>query len=405
MQINKRKIINDPVYGFMTLDSDILYDIMTHRYFQRLHRIMQLGLSHFVYPGAVHTRFSHTLGATYLMGLAIDVLRTKNVDITDEEAQSVKVAIMLHDIGHGPFSHSLEHTIINDVCHEDISKIFMHKLNEEFGGALDNAIAIFENSYHKHFLHQLVSSQLDMDRLDYLSRDSFFTGVSEGIIGTERIINMLNVHEDNLVVDEKGIYSIEKFIISRRLMYWQVYLHKTAFAAEMMLCKTLERARYLVQKGENIFASDNLMYFLKQQPKEITCENLSIFTTLDDTDIWVSMKAWANHSDKVLSTLSSGIINRSIFKLEISNDSIPEEVQSKKLEEIQNKWNLKREDAEFLIAQKMVSNHLYSKGETGIDILYSDGSTKSISQASDMFNLDLLSKKVSKFYFCYVRGL
>jgi HD superfamily phosphohydrolase len=244
-----------------------------------------------------------------------------------------------------------------------------------------------------------------MDRLYYLRRDIFFTGVSEGNIGCARIIKMLNIKDGKLVVEAKGIYSIENFLMSRRLMYWQVYLHKTAFAAEMMLCKTLERARYLVQKGENIFASENLMYFLKQQQEKITAENLSIFTTLDDTDIWVSMKAWERHSDKVLSTLSSGIINRSIFKLEISNESIPAEVQNKKLEEIQNKWNLSREDADFLVAQKTVSNHLYSRGEMGIDILYSDGSTKSISQASDMFNLDLLSKKVSKFYFCYVRGL
>jgi HD superfamily phosphohydrolase len=242
-----------------------------------------------------------------------------------------------------------------------------------------------------------------MDRLDYLRRDSFFTGVSEGNIGSARIIKMLNIKDGKLVVEAKGIYSIENFLMSRRLMYWQVYLHKTAFAAEMMLCKTLERARYLVQKGENIFASDNLMYFLKQQPKEITSENLSIFTTLDDTDIWASMKAWSRHSDKVLATLSSGIINRNIFKIEISNSPIPTENQDNKIKEIQEKLNLERVDAEFLIAQKMVSNHLYSRGEMGIDVMYSNGETKSISQASDMFNLDLLSKKVSKFYFCYIK--
>jgi HD superfamily phosphohydrolase len=308
-------------------------------------------------------------------------------------------------VGHGPFSHTLEEFFYKDISHEDIGIAIIEKLNEEFNGKLSLTIEILKNTYHKKFLHELVSGQLDMDRLDYLRRDSFFTGVSEGNIGSARIIKMLNIKDGKLVVEAKGIYSIENFLMSRRLMYWQVYLHKTAFAAEMMLCKTLERARYLVQKGENIFASENLMYFLKQQPEKITAENLSIFTTLDDTDIWVSMKAWERHSDKVLSTLSSGIINRSIFKLEISNESIPAEVQNKKLEEIQNKWNLSREDADFLVAQKTVSNHLYSRGEMGIDILYSDGSTKSISQASDMFNLDLLSKKVSKCYFCYVRGL
>lgn len=378
---------------------------MQHPMVHRLTRIKQLGLTCYVYPGAQHTRFQHSLGALFLMTEAIKTLQNKGNNITPEEAEAVYAAIFLHDVGHGPFSHTLEEFFYKGISHEDIGIAIIEKLNEEFNGKLSLTIEILKNTYHKKFLHELVSGQLDMDRLDYLRRDSFFTGVSEGNIGSARIIKMLNIKDGKLVVEAKGIYSIENFLMSRRLMYWQVYLHKTAFAAEMMLCKTLERARYLVQKGENIFASENLMYFLKQQPKEITCENLSIFTTLDDTDIWVSMKAWANHSDKVLSTLSSGIINRSIFKLEISNDSIPEEVQSKKLEEIQNKWNLNREDAEFLIAQKMVSNHLYSKGEMGIDILYSDGSTKSISQASDMFNLDLLSKKVSKFYFCYVRGL
>lgn len=378
---------------------------MQHPMVHRLTRIKQLGLTCYVYPGAQHTRFQHSLGALYLMTEAIKTLQNKGNDITPEEAEAVYAAIFLHDVGHGPFSHTLEEFFYKDISHEDIGIAIIEKLNEEFNGKLSLTIEILKNTYHKKFLHELVSGQLDMDRLDYLRRDSFFTGVSEGNIGSARIIKMLNIKDGKLVVEAKGIYSIENFLMSRRLMYWQVYLHKTAFAAEMMLCKTLERARYLVQKGENIFASENLMYFLKQQQEKITCENLSIFTTLDDTDIWVSMKAWERHSDKVLATLSSGIINRSIFKLEISNDSIPEEVQRKKLEEIQIKWNLSREDAEFLIAQKMVSNHLYSRGEMGIDILYGDGSTKSISQASDMFNLDLLSKKVSKFYFCYVRGL
>ena len=378
---------------------------MQHPMVHRLTRIKQLGLTCYVYPGAQHTRFQHSLGALFLMTEAIKTLQNKGNDITQEEAEAVYAAIFLHDVGHGPFSHTLEDFFYKEISHEDIGIAIIEKLNEEFGGKLNLTIEILKNTYHKKFLHELVSGQLDMDRLDYLRRDSFFTGVSEGNIGSARIIKMLNIKDGKLVVEAKGIYSIENFLMSRRLMYWQVYLHKTAFAAELMLCKTLERARYLVQKGENIFASDNLMYFLKNQPDRVTTENLSIFTTLDDTDIWVSMKAWANHSDKVLSALSSGIINRNIFKLEISNDPIKDEDLNNKLEEIQMKWNLSREDAEFLIAQKMVSNHLYSRGEMGIDILYGDGSTKSISQASDMFNLDLLSKKVSKFYFCYVRGL
>lgn len=401
--MNKRKIVNDPVFGFITIPCDLIYDLMQHPMVHRLTRIKQLGLTCYVYPGAQHTRFQHSLGALFLMTEAIKTLQNKGNDITPEEAEAVYAAIFLHDVGHGPFSHTLEDFFYKDISHEDIGIAIIEKLNEEFEGKLDLTISILKNTYHKKYLHELVSGQLDMDRLDYLRRDSFFTGVSEGNIGSARIIKMLNIKDGKLVVEAKGIYSIENFLMSRRLMYWQVYLHKTAFAAELMLCNTLERARYLVQKGENIFASDNLMYFLKSQPKEITCENLSIFTTLDDTDIWASMKAWSKHPDKVLATLSSGIINRNIFKIEISNSPIPTENLDKKLQEIQEKLDLNREDAEFLVAQKMVSNHLYSRGEMGIDVLYSNGDTKSISQASDMFNLDLLSKKVSKFYFCYIK--
>jgi HD superfamily phosphohydrolase len=376
---------------------------MQHPMVHRLTRIKQLGLTCYVYPGAQHTRFQHSLGALFLMTEAIKTLQNKGNDITQEEAEAVYAAIFLHDVGHGPFSHTLEDFFYKNISHEDIGIAIIEKLNEELNGKLNLTIEILKNTYHKKFLHELVSGQLDMDRLDYLRRDSFFTGVSEGNIGSARIIKMLNIKDGKLVVEAKGIYSIENFLMSRRLMYWQVYLHKTAFAAEMMLCRTLERARFLVQKGENIFASDNLMYFLKNQPDTVTCENLSIFTTLDDTDIWVNMKSWSNHSDKVLATLSSGIINRNIFKIEISNEPILPENQNKKIQEIQERLNLNREDAEFLISEKMVSNHLYSKGEMGIDILYGNGDTKNISQASDMFNLDLLSKKVSKFYFCYIK--
>lgn len=401
--MNKRKIVNDPVFGFITVPCDLIYDLMQHPMVHRLTRIKQLGLTCYVYPGAQHTRFQHSLGALFLMTEAIKTLQNKGNDITQEEAEAVYAAIFLHDVGHGPFSHTLEDFFYKNISHEDIGIAIIEKLNEELNGKLNLTIEILKNTYHKKFLHELVSGQLDMDRLDYLRRDSFFTGVSEGNIGSARIIKMLNIKDGKLVVEAKGIYSIENFLMSRRLMYWQVYLHKTAFAAEMMLCRTLERARFLVQKGENIFASDNLMYFLKNQPDTVTCENLSIFTTLDDTDIWASMKAWARHSDKVLATLSSGIINRNIFKIEISNEPILPENQNKKIQEIQERLNLNREDAEFLISEKMVSNHLYSKGEMGIDILYGNGDTKNISQASDMFNLDLLSKKVSKFYFCYIK--
>lgn len=401
--MNKRKIVNDPVFGFITVPCDLIYDLMQHPMVHRLTRIKQLGLTCYVYPGAQHTRFQHSLGALFLMTEAIKTLQNKGNDITQEEAEAVYAAIFLHDVGHGPFSHTLEDFFYKNISHEDIGIAIIEKLNEELNGKLNLTIEILKNTYHKKFLHELVSGQLDMDRLDYLRRDSFFTGVSEGNIGSARIIKMLNIKDGKLVVEAKGIYSIENFLMSRRLMYWQVYLHKTAFAAEMMLCRTLERARFLVQKGENIFASDNLMYFLKNQPDTVTCENLSIFTTLDDTDIWVSMKSWSNHSDKVLATLSSGIINRNIFKIEISNEPILPENQNKKIQEIQERLNLNREDAEFLISEKMVSNHLYSKGEMGIDILYGNGDTKNISQASDMFNLDLLSKKVSKFYFCYIK--
>ena len=401
--MNKRKIVNDPVFGFITVPCDLIYDLMQHPMVHRLTRIKQLGLTCYVYPGAQHPRFQHSLGALFLMTEAIKTLQNKGNDITQEEAEAVYAAIFLHDVGHGPFSHTLEDFFYKNISHEDIGIAIIEKLNEELNGKLNLTIEILKNTYHKKFLHELVSGQLDMDRLDYLRRDSFFTGVSEGNIGSARIIKMLNIKDGKLVVEAKGIYSIENFLMSRRLMYWQVYLHKTAFAAEMMLCRTLERARFLVQKGENIFASDNLMYFLKNQPDTVTCENLSIFTTLDDTDIWVSMKSWSNHSDKVLATLSSGIINRNIFKIEISNEPILPENQNKKIQEIQERLNLNREDAEFLISEKMVSNHLYSKGEMGIDILYGNGDTKNISQASDMFNLDLLSKKVSKFYFCYIK--
>lgn len=409
MQTNKRKIINDPVYGFMTLDNDILYDIISHPYFLRLQRIKQLGLSYLVYPGAVHNRFSHTLGATYLMGLAIDVLKCKNVEITDHEALSAKIAILLHDIGHGPFSHSLEHTLITDISHEDISKIFMQKMNKEFGGALDTAIAIFENSYHKHFLHQLVSSQLDVDRLDYLARDSFFTGVSEGIIGTERIINMLNVTDDNLVVDEKGIYSIEKFIISRRLMYWQVYLHKTVVSADCIMITALKRAKYLLQNDHKIECSAPLKKFLAndytyndfEQNEEI----LELFSMLDDYDIISAVKAWKYSDDFILSKLSQKLIDRKLNRIYISDTEFEPSTIDQCTKQIAQKYNISIDDASWFVTSGKLENHAYDFQDQEIKILFKDKHSSDISIASDQLDRHFLEKSVTKHFLCFPKEL
>lgn len=409
MQTNKRKIINDPVYGFMTLDNDILYDIISHPYFLRLQRIKQLGLSYLVYPGAVHNRFSHTLGATYLMGLAIDVLKCKNVEITDHEALSAKIAILLHDIGHGPFSHSLEHTLITDISHEDISKIFMQKMNKEFGGALDTAIAIFENSYHKHFLHQLVSSQLDVDRLDYLARDSFFTGVSEGIIGTERIINMLNVTDDNLVVDEKGIYSIEKFIISRRLMYWQVYLHKTVVSADCIMITALKRAKYLLQNGHKIECSAPLKKFLANDYSyndfEQNEEILELFSMLDDYDIISAVKAWKYSDDFILSKLSQKLIDRKLNRIYISDTEFEPSTIDQCTKQIAQKYNISIDDASWFVTSGKLENHAYDFQDQEIKILFKDKHSSDISIASDQLDRHFLEKSVTKHFLCFPKEL
>lgn len=409
MQTNKRKIINDPVYGFMTLDNDILYDIISHPYFLRLQRIKQLGLSYLVYPGAVHNRFSHTLGATYLMGLAIDVLKCKNVEITDHEAVSAKIAILLHDIGHGPFSHSLEHTLITDISHEDISKIFMQKMNKEFGGALDTAIAIFENSYHKHFLHQLVSSQLDVDRLDYLARDSFFTGVSEGIIGTERIINMLNVTDDNLVVDEKGIYSIEKFIISRRLMYWQVYLHKTVVSADCIMITALKRAKYLLQNGHKIECSAPLKKFLANDYSyndfEQNEEILELFSMLDDYDIISAVKTWKYSDDFILSKLSQKLIDRKLNRIYISDTEFEPSTIDQCTKQIAQKYNISIDDASWFVTSGKLENHAYDFQDQEIKILFKDKHSSDISIASDQLDRHFLEKSVTKHFLCFPKEL
>ncbi|MDL2257007.1 HD domain-containing protein [Bacteroidales bacterium OttesenSCG-928-I14] len=404
---NKQKIINDPVFGFINISDKLLYRIVCHPFFQRLNRIKQTGLASFIYPGAQHTRLNHSLGAMYLMNEAIIQLRLKGHTITHEEGVGAMACILMHDLGHGPFSHVLEHTLISDVSHEDISLLLMEKMNEEFNGQLNIAIDIFKGVYPKKFLHQLVSGQLDVDRLDYLRRDSFFTGVTEGNIGSARIIKMLNVKDDKLVVDVKGIYSIENFLMARRLMYWQVYLHKTSIAAEKMLNNTLKRAKELASIGENLFASPALHYFLYNTVDRQQFFNddkvLQNFIELDDNDIWTALKVWKNHSDPVLALLSQGLISRELFKIEIEQTPFKKEYIDKRLESYSQKYNISLEDAAFLVASDEISTNMYNEEDDSIDILYKDGTCKDISEASDMLNIQLLSKKIKKYYFCFLR--
>lgn len=402
----KRKIINDPVFGFITIPNEFLYNLIIHPYFQRLNRIKQMGLSNFVYPGAQHTRLLHSIGAMFLMQEAISTLRSKGQEITDHEADSALACILLHDVGHGPFSHALERTIVNDIHHEEISLMLMEELSKQSNGSFDTCISIFKNEYPKHFLHQLVSGQLDVDRLDYLRRDSFFTGVTEGNIGSARIIKMLNVKNDKLVVEVKGIHSIENFLTSRRLMYWQVYLHKTSVAAEKMLISTLKRAKELSSEGVDLFASPALKYFLSNQISKDTFryEALHQFVNLDDNDIWCALKVWISHPDIVLSMLSSCLINRRIFKIEISTTPAPEEQKEDKIKKYMQQFGISYHEASYFISADSVSTNMYSEEDDSIDILYNDGCIKDIAQASDMLNIELLSKKVEKYYFSYLRG-
>ncbi len=398
---NKQKIINDPVYGFIKIPYDVLFDLIEHPLFQRLRRIRQLGLTHFVYPGANHTRFQHAVGAMHLMSLAIEVIRSKGHQITEEEARAVSIAILLHDIGHGPFSHSLEHSLIKDTRHETLSLMFMKELNLEFGGNLDLAIEIFMNQYHKKFLHQLVSSQLDMDRLDYLKRDSFFTGVTEGVIGSDRIIKMLNVRDDQLVVDEKGIYSIEKFLIARRLMYWQVYLHRTVVASEQLLVMMFKRAKALTLEGIELFATPALAYFLQPDHEH----SLKQFALLDDNDILASAKSWCNHSDPVLSMLSEGIVNRKLLSVELADEPFqPERIKALRKRAAVT-LSISAKEAEYLVVSDSVSNFAYSDMDDRISIMDKDGHTRDIAEASDMLNIAVLSKTVRKYFLCYPRNI
>ncbi len=413
-KLNKLKIVNDPIYGFINMPSELIFDIIQHPFFQRLRRIKQLGLTSYVYPGATHSRFQHVLGATFLMKQALDVLKSKGVSITEEEEEATLIAILLHDIGHPPLSHSLEYLFIENVSHEELSLLFMGELNKKFDGKLSLGMEIFKGSYQKKFLHQLVSSQLDMDRLDYLRRDSFFTGVSEGVVGSDRIIKMLNVKNNELVVEEKGIYSVEKFLIARRLMYWQVYLHKTVVAAEQMLIKVLLRAKSLYANKEEMFLTPSLKYFFdnKINSKKLLLDNidncipLEIYAQLDDNDVFVSIKQWQNHTDFVLSFLSKSVINRNLLKIEIQENPF-EEAKLKKIRKLAiNKFNIKEKDVDSIVFTNSIKNNAYSeKKDAKINILGKNGSLRDIAVASDVSNVAVLSQIVEKFFLCYPKDI
>ena len=401
------KIINDPVFGFIKIPGGPLMDIVDHPLMQRLRNIKQLGLASVVYPGAQHTRFQHSLGAFYLMSEAVVTLGQKGIFIFDSEAEAVKAAILMHDIGHGPFSHVLEHTLMEGVSHEDVSLMMMEQINTETNGSLNLALSIFKDNYHKHFLHQLISSQLDMDRLDYLRRDSFFTGVTEGNIGSARIIKMLNVVDDNLVVDSKGIYSIENYLTSRRLMYWQVYLHKTTVATEKMLVNLLLRAKHLMRSGKHLFATPPLHYFLST-PIDSTFfhnhpEALENYSQLDDTDIHCSIKEWTKNDDKVLSLLANNVVSRRPFMVEIHEDPISEDRLNELEETLMRTHGVNRQDVKYLYNVSRIEKDMYDIHDDHITILYKDGTMKDIAEASEILNVSLLSKKVRKYYLCYQR--
>lgn len=403
--MNKKKLFNDPVYGFITAPTELTFDIIEHPYFQRLRRIKQLGLTEMVYPGALHTRFHHALGAMHLMDTALHTLRSKNNEINDTEYEASLIAILLHDVGHGPFSHALETAIFKNVHHEHLSMHIMHLLNEQFNGKLSLAIDIFQNKYHRRFFHELVSSQLDVDRLDYLNRDSFYTGVYEGKIGADRIIKMLDIANDKLVVEEKAIYSIENFLVSRRLMYWQVYLHKTVISAEHMVLRVVQRARELMQRGQDVPASENLRFFLSS---DLTMEDfkrdksiLERFVALDDHDIWGGIKEWATHPDFILSYLAQSILSRKLFKVYLSNKPIEQEMLLGISELVQEKYNVSEEDVKYLMISGKISNNAYDVEGQTINMLTKTGYVVDVAEASDLPNIRGLSHKVEKHFVCY----
>lgn len=399
---NKLKIINDPIYGFIHIPSTLVFDIIEHRYFQRLRRINQMGLSFLVFPGAKHTRFEHVLGCMYLMQKTVEMLRFKGVSISDKEAEGLYIAILLHDIGHGPFSHAMEHSIVENISHEDISLLFMKELNATFNGKLELAIQIFQGTYPRKFMHQLISSQLDMDRADYLKRDSFYTGVAEGNINSERLISMLNVRNDELVVEEKGLFSVEKFLIARRLMYWQVYLHKTSVTAEQMLIRLLKRAKILVQAGEPLQMSSALSFFVHNRisNENFTTEVLEQFAQLDDTDIFAAMKEWQFHSDSVLSSLSRMLLNRDLLKVKLR----PTDFEVLKIKRLQNMAVINGytpETVDYFVFTGMMENRAYNPEKQIVKLLTKNGRVVDISKTVEGLNLEALSQKTVKYYVCY----
>lgn len=400
---NKLKIFNDPIYGFITIPNALIFDIIQHKYFQRLRRISQMGLSYLVYPGAHHTRFHHALGGMHLMQKAINVLRFKGVTISEDEENGLLIAILLHDIGHGPFSHAMEHSIVNNVSHEEISLRFMEELNIEFNGSLTLAISIFKGEYPRQFMCELISSQLDMDRADYLKRDSFYTGVAEGNINSERLITMLNVANDQLVVEEKGMLSVEKFLVARRFMYWQVYLHKTSVVAEQLLMRILKRAKELVHQDTKLNCSDALFYFLKTEinSESFNAETLMIFSKLDDYDIVAAMKDWQNHDDFVLSNLCQMILERDLLKIKVKNKPIKTSELKIHTEALMKKYQITKLEADYFVFQGQLTNQAYENKTQKIKILFKTGKIKDIVKASDHLNLKALSKPITKYYMCY----
>ncbi len=407
---NKRKIINDPVYGFISIPGDFVFDLIEHPWFQRLRNIKQLGLTSFVYPGATHSRFQHCLGALHLMNSAIATLRSKGVIITAEEEEATLIAILLHDSGHGPFSHALENSLIHGITHEDISLLLMRKLNEEYHGRLSLAIEIFTGTYSRKFLHELISGQMDMDRLDYLRRDSFFTGVIEGSVGSDRIIRMLNVVDDSLVVDEKGIYSLEKFLIARRLMYWQVYMHKTVLSSESLLVNILKRAKEIADEGQELYTTPALRFFLNNHigHSDLSDEGTftpgmiaSNFTKLDDSDILVSSKYWADHDDKVLSELSGRLLRRDLFAIELQNMPFPAERVTELGKRAKSLFNFEKGSEDYYVFTNSISNLAYTPDAPVVKILLKTGRTADISAVSDMFDHRFLSERITKYFLCY----
>ena len=406
--MNEHKIINDPVFGFIKIRRGLLYDIVSHPLFQRLNRIVQLGLASVVYPGARHTRFQHSLGALHLMTEAVKSLTEKGIYIFDSEEEAVEAAILMHDIGHGPFSHVLEHTLIHDISHEDISLLMMERINSDLKGQLNLAIRIFKDEYPNKIYHQLISSQLDMDRLDYLRRDSFYTGVTEGNIGSARIIKMLNVTDDRLVVEEKGIYSVENYLTTRRLMYWQVYLHKTTVGYEKILVNALTTAKQLTREGVSLFASPSLDYFLRNDVDahwfSTHPEALDNYAELDDSDIWSALKVWRHHDDKILATLATDLVDRRLFKVEVTTEPPSDEHLQHISQQIALAMDISQQDARrYMMSLTEIGKDMYNPEDDSIGILYKDGTVRDIAEASEILNVQLLSKKIRKYYLCYQR--